>query len=218
MAVKEGSIREKRKVSNGMKLKYWIFRYGILKRLKRGIRISIVPSWKCNLKCDYCILKTSGKLKYPQNSQKIKYIDYWKEYIKTFPMKIREITLAGGEPSLLPYFAEFTNWLLLQGYFVVIFTNLTNKNIMRISPSVRLLIIATCHSCYDIKKFIDNYKAVSQKYRINVIEIGNRRLSFSIKKPLSHEKEAKVIKKNYLKVGPNGIIYRNCFDRNESFK
>lgn len=196
-----------------------VFRYGICKRLKRGIKINLSPSWRCNLQCEYCILKTSGKKKYPQDHDEIKPIEYWKEWISTFPVKIREVAISGGEPTLIPYLIELVNWLLSEGYYVLILTNLTNwTNLCYIKPSRRLRIEATLHECYDKDLFLEHYNIVSIWHRVDVIEIEKKELSFSKTVPWSSEETSRRIDKNYLKAAPDGTIYRNCFERNEAFK
>ena len=200
-----------------MPLINYIFRYGIFKRFKRGIKVSINPSWRCNLNCEYCILKTSGVEKYPDINP-TRSLEYWKEWITTFPVKIREVALSGGEPTLVPYFADLVNWLLDEGYYVLVFTNLTTLKIKEIKPSRRLRVEATHHSCFSVLSFLYNYDLLKDKYRIDVIEINKKELTISKRVPWSSEERAKETDKNYLKAGPDGIIYRNCFDRNESYK
>ncbi len=80
-----------------MKTKYILSRlpYAIRKRFKRGITLTIALTWKCNLMCPKCALACDGEM--PKDTSES--ID-WTEYIKSFPVKIREIYLTRGEPHL----------------------------------------------------------------------------------------------------------------------
>jgi organic radical activating enzyme len=179
----------------------------MMKRFKKGIKVGINLSWWCNLQCSYC----PTKKQYTQNSGDMESIEYWKDWISTFPIKIREVALSGGEPTLVPYFDELANWLLKEGYYVLILTNLTTHiPLMKIQPSRRLRIVATFHECYSKIKFLKNYEIVSKVHRVDVIEIEKEELSFSKKKALSNEERAKRIE--YLRSAPNGATYRNCFE------
>ena len=70
-----------------------------------------------------------------------------KYFIKyRFPYKIREIKLTGGAPELHPDFLEFTNWLLHEGYYILVFTNLMRPDILlKLKRTPRLMFIASYH-------------------------------------------------------------------------
>lgn len=116
----------------GMTLVYGIFKlilrikdmklYGKTLWFRRGVNITLFLSYRCNIYCPYCSLaQINGK--YPQGEELT--LEQWKEkFDRGFPVKIKEVYLSGGEPSLVPYIAEFANYLIDKGYHVCLFSNL----------------------------------------------------------------------------------------------
>lgn len=141
-------------------MKIWN-RYGLRKRLVRGDSMLLFLTFRCTLKCDYCALKyIDGK--YPESDEIT--LSEWKRIVKSFPRKIREVKITGGEPMLMPWFPEFVNWLIDEGYFVLVITNMTLKK--EIKESYRLIFIATNH---EGSKFQLPYY---RKHRVKVDKIG----------------------------------------------
>jgi organic radical activating enzyme len=181
--------------------------YGKTLRFKRGIFLNLFLTFRCTLKCDYCILKLPTKI-YPKSKEVG--LDVWKDLISNFSLKIKEVSVSGGEPTLYPYFAEFVNWLLDKGYHVKIYSNLTNPSpINDIKKSYRLIINATNHKH---KAFLGNY--LEMKHRVNVIELGERTLSFSRVNPIL-DKPNKI---KGLVVGPDTKLFQNCAEMNQYYK
>ena len=138
-------------------------RYGLQRRLRRGDSLLLFLTFRCTLHCDYCALKyIDGK--YPKSSEIT--LSDWKRIVKSFPRKIREVKITGGEPMIMPYFTELVNWLVDEGYFVLVITNLSIKRNIKISD--RLLISATNH--VSSKVFHSDYY---KDYRVKVDVIGN---------------------------------------------
>ena len=138
-------------------------RYGLRRRLVRGDSLLLFLTFRCTLNCDYCALKyIDGK--YPQCSETT--ISHWKRIVKSFPRKIKEIKITGGEPMIMTYFDEFVNWLLDEGYFVLVITNLSIKR--NIKKSDRLLFSATHHE--SAKVFHSDYY---KNYRVKIDKIGS---------------------------------------------
>ena len=149
-----------------MKL-YNIFRYGIMKRLRKGDSALLFLTFRCTLKCSYCSLKYIDGI-YPSSSE----IDLsdWKRIVKDFPRKLREIKITGGEPMIQPYFVEFVNWLTDNGYFVFVLTNLTIK-VKGLKPSNKLMLCATHHQGIDADKWKKNLEHYQKDFRVEVEEI-----------------------------------------------
>jgi len=81
-------------------------RYGLQRRLRRGDSLLLFLTFRCTLHCDYCALKyIDGK--YPKSSEIT--LSDWKRIVKSFPRKIREVKITGGEPMIMPYFTELVN-------------------------------------------------------------------------------------------------------------
>ena len=135
-------------------------RYGIAKRLRRGDSLLLFLTFRCTLQCEYCALKYIDGI-YP-TSKEIQ-ISEWKRIVKSFPRRIREIKITGGEPMIMPYFSEFVNWLIDEGYFVIVFSNLTVKK--DIKKSNKLLIISTNHKVGNFN--LPHYK----EHRVKVEQI-----------------------------------------------
>jgi organic radical activating enzyme len=180
--------------------------YGLLKKFKRGERIIAFLTFRCNLDCGYCTLKfTDGKM--PESDEMN--LEHWQEIVRNqFPRPIKEVTLSGGEPMLVPYFTEFTNWLLEQGLFVSIWSNLMTRKGLEVTPSKRYRICATYHHSSPRKKFLENYKEYSKKFRVDVEEIGTEKwLPMSVLKPYSNLEHSSNCKGFFY--APDGRLYTN---------
>lgn len=159
----------------------WWKRYGLRRRLKRGDSLLCFLTFRCTLRCDYCAMKyIDGK--WPHSSETT--LSHWKRIIKSFPRRIREIKITGGEPMLMPYFTELVNWLLDEGYFVLVITNLTIKR--DIKQSDRLLLVSTLHEGAYLPAWKKNLKFYLAKHRIKVDEIERSVLKSSKTKDLCY--------------------------------
>jgi len=168
-----------------------ILRFGLTKRLRRGGRVTIFPSWRCNYACTYCAQKINGK--YPKNDITLP-LEAWKDFLITFNKAtvdnngIREVILTGGEPTLLPYFTELASWILFEKkWHLTIFTNLTTLKLLELKPSIRLRVDATFHHHEDPVKFNERYQKINKVHRVDVEEIcadpSEQVLSYSRAKP-----------------------------------
>lgn len=159
-----------------------IFRYGLMKHLKRGITIDILLTWRCINDCNYCGTKTcTGKVPEVREEANLRELKY---FVQTFTLRVREIKITGGSPELHPDFVEFINWLLDKGFYVQIFTNLLFlEKLSRLRHTRRLMFCATFHHDNNQKLWLSNYNKLKKHYRILVEEIGEGWLSFSKVKP-----------------------------------
>jgi len=200
---------------------YWKFnkynwkRYGFLKRLHRGVRVKIFPTFKCSLNCYYCGNKGEGDNRpSDDNLRRTLSLDEWKWQLSHFPVKIREVVISGGEPTIWPEFIELASWILDQGWFLTVFTNLTNKKLADLPESNRLRIYATFHGRV-LKKdiFVRNYAIISKRHRIDVNEIAEQRLPFSKCDAWGCKlDQGWVTDKNYFWIAPDGSTWSNCND------
>ena len=181
--------------------------YGKTLKFKRGITIQIALTYACNLSCEYCSLHipTGKRPKAPQSS-----LSDWQRYIKNFPIKIKEVYVSGGEPSLIKWMPDLVNWLLDQKYHVTLFTDLYNPSlILQIKRSYRFQIVSTYHHSDSMLRFDSAYLALKNKYRIEVDEIGEKHLPYSRVKPFIDEEG---LKDNEFRISPDLQIYLSCYE------
>lgn len=196
-----------------------ILRFGLLKRLRRGGKVTIFPSYKCNYSCTYCSLKIGGVM--PKNE--VLSFEAWKKFLTHFNEAtidnggLREVILTGGEPTLLPYFVDLCHWILFEKrWFLTIFTNLSNYELLRVNPSLRLRVDATYHHHADQVKFDNIYKAVNSIHRVDVEEIGYRVLPYSrVKEYLTESEIVNLVA--CLRVAPDQSIHLTCRGACEKF-
>lgn len=199
-------------------MKNLLLRYGLLKRFRRGICLTIIPSWACNLHCEYCGLEI-GTPCLPKNPKTVFSTEQWIAFIKTFPLRIREIFISGGEPSLSKTGMELAKWVIENGYFLTIYSNLTNTNLYELPRSIRFRIMASNHHrFFDQEKFLENVNFVRQRHRIDIDKVGNTPDFVGRGKPLSDDEIHRKIKKGYLRCAPDGLIFTNCYDMCEQYK
>ena len=197
-----------------------IFRHYYVREFRKGHIITIIPSYECNFRCSYCARNQYGDV--PKAD--LKSLEDWKYHLKSLDTSLRlgrsnikAIIFNGGEPTILPYFNELADWILDQGWMLDVFTNLS-----KIAPLLRLrqthrLIIHASHHPEDMKasRFISNWKKVDKMHRVEVREMGERRLMNTHKKThlfpyadISKEKESDLI--GHLRIDPNLNIYFSC--------
>lgn len=108
----------------------------------KGRRATIVTTTTCNLHCGYCPMFIYGKVK----RYDISTLEEWQTWFKRFPIKLNLIFVSGGEPSIYPHIVPLVNWLISEGYQVIIFTNLFKaEKFIGINPHWRLLFMPTYH-------------------------------------------------------------------------
>jgi len=155
--------------------------YGILKRLKKGIRIYIFVTFHCQLNCSYCSNKPfeGDELEPDPQMNFVPEMDWrkWVDLIETFPVRVREIVIEGGETLLYPGIGNLINALIASGRFVTLYTNLELLNDdLGIEPSNKLRIQASAHlqGRNEISnEFCKAYTENENKYRIDVDVLGN---------------------------------------------
>lgn len=157
-----------------------IWKYSLLHRLKRGVSISISPTFRCNYHCDYCTLHIASV-----NPRKTKEstLDEWIRFIDNFPLKLKEVHITGGEPTLMPYLNALVVELINRKILVTVFTNLSRT--ITAPPSPFLRIQASYHRAQvylpDFQKELSTLK--KRGYQITVDEIGQASMKGTDVKP-----------------------------------
>lgn len=137
--------------------------YGIRKLFRRGIRLYLLPTFRCNLDCSYC----SNDLligRRPVSTEL--YFDDWRKILSNFPLKIREIVITGGEPFLYRQIAELIDYCT-NNYFVSVRTNGTFT--CDLQRSSKLIINPTYHAPVDVEKFKRNISIFRQAGHLVIV-------------------------------------------------
>jgi len=190
-----------------------IFSYDNLKRLKRGIRLYLFLSFKCNFDCAYCVAKIPNK-QYPAYEGE-KTFKEWKEFISTFPVKVRELRITGGEPFENDVTVPLVDWAISKGYFVIIETNLSS-NFYRLAslPNIKKLqLYVTYHKTeVDRDEWFSSYNWIKRmKPKCTIIANSFVREEFpgAVVKNWVEPDSMRVPK---FIIGPDLQIFRNCFE------
>lgn len=186
--------------------------YGLRKRFKRGITITMILTYKCNLDCFYCTNKLpTGKRPKAKEST----IDQLKIFINTFPYKIREVHISGGSPELHPNFNGFVNWLLEEKYFVKVFTNLNKHHLLYgLKWSNRLMLVATFHHSDNYNRFNKVYKVLKKVMRVELEEIQDGEPQYYFESRFKPLETAEILKQDnkMIRVSPDLKLYTNCYE------
>ena len=188
-------------------------RYGLIRRLRRGARLGIIVSFDCSLDCKYCLLKNKQPNRPPDPPGRYS-AGKWLEFIRTFPIPVKEVWLSGGEVGIYPNFAELVNTLLMKRILVTVYTNgVDAEPFLNITPSKYLRFYMTYH-----KKIDKNIKKLRAKgFRVDVTGFKEHHL---IDMPKQHRKDtipADYLKPWVLRVGPDGTMFRNCLELVEHY-
>ena len=197
-----------------------IFRMHFWRTFKKGLYIGVIPSYVCNYSCSYCTPAMLGS----RPSTPMRSLEEWKKYIIDFDnmlrrsnTKLKGIFLTGGEPTILPYFVDLCNWILDQGWLLSVYTNLSNPTtLIKINQSSRLIIMATFHPDTALPHvFSNDWEKVDKYHRVEVDEIGERKLTDAHKKtklkPFSTEEYLKD-NSTMLRVDSNFAAHLYCYD------
>lgn len=159
-------------------IKKHILRYGLLKRLKDGMRIKIRPTYRCTLDCAYCANRVIDGTR-PVCKEEIRLAD-WQRIITHHPRKVREVVISGGEPMCYSEFVPLVDWLTSEGYFVTVFTNLTLTRGLQMKPSYKIRLAATCHRSCDLRQWKQHLLLYRNWFRVDVEEVDTRMIPGSI--------------------------------------
>ena len=181
--------------------------YGKTLWFKRGRMLNINLLYECNLKCSYCSLEMPTGIR--PKAKRVG-LDDWKKYVSDFPDKIKEVYVSGGEPSMVKWMPDLVNWLVKEGYHVIVFSNLFNPDlILQIKKHYRVKIEATYHHDWDeLKRFDEAYKKIKDHIRVDVGEIGYQALSYSKLKQFIKMDD---LKEKHYRVSPDLKLYDSCY-------
>lgn len=164
-----------------------IFRMHFWRVLKKGLYVGIIPSYTCNYSCSYCTPAMFGS----RPVTPMRTLEEWKKYLIDFNnmlkrsnTQLKGVFLSGGEPTLLPYFVELSDWILDQGWLLSIYTNLSKPyTLIKVKQSSRLIIMSTFHpEQANNNLFNAAWEIVDRYHRTEVDEIGEKRLLSPYKK------------------------------------
>lgn len=201
-------------LASPMKLKYKLHRFGLMKRMHRGCRLMIFPSFRCPVQCSYCTLRfasdiINGKMITTPKEDELS-LEEWKQIIRSYPKKVREVQVSGGEPLVWRDYSAFVNWCLDEGYFVTVFSSLWNQKGLNVRESVRLRIGATYHRNMPKELFEYHLKLYRAKYRVNVEEVETDAVVSSYTKPMESQEYSSTCAG--LMWGPDGKLFFDFWD------
>ena len=185
--------------------------YGKTLFFKCGIMLQITLTYSCNLHCDHCSLEIpTGK----RPKAKPIGLEDWKKIIKGFPVRVREVFISGGEPTLISWLPELCNWLLDQGYHVTVFTNLHNDlALTSVKKSHRFQVFATFHQEHDNPfDFTGAYEAVKKVHNISVGELGDRKKILPYSKMSKLFRDSSGLMDREFRYSPDGKLYTSCYE------
>jgi len=191
-----------------MNLHLW--KYSILHRLKRGLSISISPTFRCNYTCDYCTLRIAiDNPRKPKEST----LEEWLHLVDQFPYKVKEVHITGGEPTLMPYTNGLIMELINRRTLVALFTNLSHD--ITVPPSPYFRIDASYHKQADETTFKTRLEALRRAgHQITVDEVGYRRATFktNVKRQLHTVEDLETVKPR-IRFAPDRTAYfTTCYD------
>jgi uncharacterized radical SAM superfamily Fe-S cluster-containing enzyme len=144
-------------------------------------------------------------------------LEEWKQKISSFPTKIREVFVCGGEPTLIKWMPDLVNWLIEEGYHVVVFSNLYKPlEFLRVKKSYRMQIRTTFHHIDEesLERFESSYNFIKLHHNINVDEIGTeKKLSYSTLKPYLTMDDLKIPEFRY---APDGKLYTSHYELSQN--
>ena len=177
--------------------------WGLRRHLRKGKRIYLFVTLRCNLKCPYCTFYFYNG-KWPKCYEIT--FSQWTQIIDNLK-SVREIVITGGEPMLYDKYNELCNYILDKGYFLMVFSNLMSPNGFDVKSHHRFMIYASLHVPANRKIWFENYKLYKRKYRINY-EILNE-----TKKVLTKEEEYDNCYLKYRTIySPCGDCYPNILE------
>ena len=185
--------------------------YYKLLKLKRGITLRMHLTWKCNFKCEYCPTELPDNYDY---SKELSIVE-WYDYIKRFPIKIKQIHILGGEPTLIPNIELLVNRLLKEGYFVTFYTNMSRPQVFdNIKRSLRFMIMTNYHKDWILSnKFLSRINDCKHQIKAGEFkELSNISNELRNIPVASGKDELDNVYKNTLNISPSGTIELTCWD------
>lgn len=173
-------------------------RYELYKKLKGGKTITIKPTVRCNLDCDYCSMEWLERKKFKE----VGYME-WVRLIEK--IKPTVVNISGGEPMLYNDITDLINGLVKRKYLISIVSNLTVYR--ELKKSWRIVFYATYHKQAPLEFFKFRLSGYRKRFHVSVWEFGEQMIKGSKKKKLK-------TKPNMEKVevyAPDLTKYDNCY-------
>ena len=198
-------------------------RYGMSKLIKRGITIGMLPTYKCNLDCEYCSNKF-GRIGNKFDSSEIT-PDDWYRLLSSFPVKIRELHITGGEPFMYKQIGELILKMLSLGFHVSLNSNLLIKRDLSMVKSDKFRIEATLHNFKDVVKFHSNVAYYRQWVTVDIDLFGDGRLKdnkrnkagIAIKAKMGDKDSYVCLDMKRFKFTPDGRLWTNDREIGETY-
>jgi organic radical activating enzyme len=182
------------------------------------VLLQISLTFKCNLNCSYC-----AQTFHLGHRPKVKETGFigWVKFFKRFPYKIKEVYVSGGEPTLHRDFARIVRYLLSQGYYVKVFSNLMNiDEFYNIPKCYRFRIQATYHHKDCVYTFDRNYRLLTRNLGhivyVNEIESPQifkySKLQRLLDNSNTYENGRNDYDQSCLRISPDLRINLNCHD------
>lgn len=141
--------------------------------LTRGLNITIVINFACNLHCyNYCPMYIHGDKRDPK--AKTCTADEWKQMLEKFmkDQHIAECHISGGEPSLYKELPDLVNWLTEKNTHVVIYSNLAiPETLAKLNKTYKLRVKAVYHHEDDLNRFNKAFDSLKGKFYLRACEI-----------------------------------------------
>jgi len=144
-----------------------------LQKIKYGITVSLNPTTRCNLNCDYCA-SSIFLGEHPVFKNELT-AGQWLEILLNYEPRINIIGVSGGEPAIYKDIVSLVNGLAKNKIAVRILTNLMSKRLLRIDESPYVRIYTTFHYRFaNLDKFMENLKLYKKKFLVSVNELDGK--------------------------------------------
>ena len=144
-----------------------------LQKIKYGISVSLNPTTRCNLNCDYCASSIFlGEHPVFRNELTS---EQWLEILLNYEPRINIVTISGGEPAIYKDVVPLVNGLAKNKIAVRILTNLMSKRLLRIDKSPYIRLYTTFHYGFaNLDKFMGNLNLYKKKFLVSVNELDGK--------------------------------------------
>lgn len=106
----------------------------MIEDLSKGIRFGVVPTYRCNLRCDMCNRRID-KFPWQESDLAVEDVQEAGKLLKEAGLKINKVRVTGGEPTLHPQLREIVDVIATE-WGVVRWTHvLTNGTTVKTRPS-----------------------------------------------------------------------------------
>ena len=134
-------------------------RYGILRRLRKGDRLCLWPTFRCQLDCSHCgPLLVAGGMKRNKLGYELtvdEFIDVVDQFIERH--ETQEVLISGGEPSLYNGIGELIERIIHDHRLCcTVFTNGMSDRLAQVRTHDRLRLVVNYHHHTDREVFLAN--------------------------------------------------------------